>query len=144
MYYVAKKGPNFREQNNINWDLCLKLCMEGVYNYKNTWASREGVDPCTLNEWVGTVKLLIENNIKRTDISHFEQNVGGAGASRITVDVRSTRLLQYRAVPLSTPNGAVLFRVVYTQTWPKCGWGWNMRASLCHLGEAERLRTVRK
>ena len=22
-----------------------------------------GVDPCTLNEWAGTVKLLIENNI---------------------------------------------------------------------------------
>ena len=58
--------------------------------------------------------------------------------------VRSTRLLQYRAVPLSTPNGAVLFRVVYTQTCPKCGWGWDMRASLCRVGEAERLRTVRK
>ena len=28
---LIKKGPNFREQN-INWDLCLKLCMEGVYN----------------------------------------------------------------------------------------------------------------
>ena len=46
---LIKKGPNFREQNNINWDLCLKLCMEGVYNYKQMWTSREGVDPCTLN-----------------------------------------------------------------------------------------------
>ena len=62
---LIKKGPNFREQNNINWDLCLKLCMEGVNNYRDTWASREGVDPCTLNEWAGTVKLLIENNINR-------------------------------------------------------------------------------
>ena len=61
---LIKKGPNFREQNNINWDLCLKLCMEGVYNYKQMWTSREGVDPCTLNEWAGTVKLLIKNNIK--------------------------------------------------------------------------------
>ena len=39
--------------------------MEGVNNYRDTWASREGVDPCTLNEWAGTVKLLIENNINR-------------------------------------------------------------------------------
>ena len=39
--------------------------MEGVHNYRDTWASREGVDSCMFNEWVGTVKLLIENNIKR-------------------------------------------------------------------------------
>ena len=60
--HLNRKGPNFREQNNINWDLCLKLCMEGVHNYRGTWASKEGVDPCTLSEWLGTVKLLIENN----------------------------------------------------------------------------------
>ena len=59
--HLIKKGPNFREQNNINWDLCLKLCMEGVHNYRDMWSSREGVDPCMLNEWVGTVKLPIEN-----------------------------------------------------------------------------------
>ena len=41
--------------------------MEGVHNYRNTWASRERVDPCTLNEWAGTVKLLIENNIRRLE-----------------------------------------------------------------------------
>ena len=64
---LIKKGPNFREQNNINWDLCLKLFMEGVYNYKQMWTSRDGVDLCTLNEWAGMVKLLIENNIKRLE-----------------------------------------------------------------------------
>ena len=63
---LIKKGPNFREQNNL-WDLCLKLCMGEVYNYKQMWTSREGVDPCTLNEWAGTVKFLIENNIKRLE-----------------------------------------------------------------------------
>ena len=44
--------------------------MEGVHNYRDMWASREGVDLCTLNEWAGTVKLLIENNIRRFDIKH--------------------------------------------------------------------------
>ena len=51
--HPIRKGPNFREQNNINWDLCLKLCMEGVHNYRDTWASKEGVDPCTLSECMG-------------------------------------------------------------------------------------------
>ena len=49
--YLIKKGPTFREQNNTNWDLCLKLCMEeGVHNYRDTWASREGVNPCTCTQ----------------------------------------------------------------------------------------------
>ena len=29
----------------INWDLCLKLCMKGVHNYRDMGASGEGVDP---------------------------------------------------------------------------------------------------
>ena len=41
--------------------------MEEVYNYKDTWASRERVDPCTLNKYAGTVKLLIENNNKHLE-----------------------------------------------------------------------------
>ena len=31
---LISKGPNFREQNNINWDLCRKLCFEGLDTYK--------------------------------------------------------------------------------------------------------------
>ena len=27
---LIAKGPNFREQNNIDWDLCYKLCLEGI------------------------------------------------------------------------------------------------------------------
>ena len=54
---------NFRQQNNIYWDLRLKLCTERVHYYMGFYRERE--DPCTLNEWMGTVKFLIENTIKR-------------------------------------------------------------------------------
>ena len=27
---LIPKGPNYREQNNIDWDLCHKLCMDGI------------------------------------------------------------------------------------------------------------------
>ena len=62
---LVTKGPGFREQNNINWDLCRKLCFEGVDRYKKQWASRENVALATLDEWACTVKQLIENRIAR-------------------------------------------------------------------------------
>ena len=31
--WIIRKGPNFREQNNVDWDLCLKLCLKGVCKY---------------------------------------------------------------------------------------------------------------
>ena len=30
---LISKGPNFQEQNNINWDLCCELCFEGIRRY---------------------------------------------------------------------------------------------------------------
>ena len=45
--HLIRKGPHFREQNNINWDLCLKLwnCAwrKYVLNYRDRWVSRKGV-----------------------------------------------------------------------------------------------------
>ena len=29
---LIAKGPNYREQNNIDWDLCHKLCLDGIGN----------------------------------------------------------------------------------------------------------------
>ena len=61
---LISKGPNFREQNNINWDLCRKLCFEGIDAYRKQWTAREKVALTTLNEWACTVKMLVENRIK--------------------------------------------------------------------------------
>ena len=71
---LIKKGLNFREQNNINWDLCLKLCMERVHtgNYRDIWHSREGVDPCTLNEWVDMVNSLLKTS-SNSSLEDIEQ-----------------------------------------------------------------------
>ena len=40
---LIAKGPNYREQNNIDWDLCHKLCMDGINKYRKRWAIREKV-----------------------------------------------------------------------------------------------------
>ena len=40
---LIAKGPNYREQNNIDWDLCHKLCMDDINNYRKRWANGEKV-----------------------------------------------------------------------------------------------------
>ena len=35
---LIKKGPSYREQNNINWNVNAKICKEAVSKYKVKWA----------------------------------------------------------------------------------------------------------
>ena len=53
---LIAKGPNYREQNNIDWDLCHKLCMDGINKYRKWWVNREKVALSVLNEWTCHVK----------------------------------------------------------------------------------------
>ena len=61
---LIAKGPNFREQNNIDWDLCYKLCLEGIDRYRKKWTSKEKVSLSTLSEWTCTVKSLLKRKIQ--------------------------------------------------------------------------------
>ena len=58
----------FRKQNNIDWDLCYKLCLEGIDRYRKKWTSKEKVSLSTLNEW--TVYL----NVKFNALEYAQKN----------------------------------------------------------------------
>ena len=60
---LIAKGPNYREQNNIDWDLCHKLCMDDITKYRKRWANREKVAISVLNEWTCHVKEAVSNRI---------------------------------------------------------------------------------
>ena len=62
---LVAKGPNYREQNNIDWDLCHKLCMDGINRYRKQWAKKEKVALSTLNEWTCHVKEAVAIRIKK-------------------------------------------------------------------------------
>ena len=62
---LISKGPSFREQNNLNWQLNLKICAKAVKEYKNKWANKEGVDRHVLGEWEGTVLSLLKSKIAK-------------------------------------------------------------------------------
>ena len=45
------KGPSYREQININWNLNFKMCKEAVVKYRNKWAKSSKVDKRVLSKW---------------------------------------------------------------------------------------------
>ena len=65
---LIAKGPNYREQNNIDWDLCHKLCMDGINMYRKRWANREKVALSVLNEWTCHVKEAVSNRIRQLQL----------------------------------------------------------------------------
>ena len=38
---LIAKGPNYREQNNINWNVNSELCKEAVSKYKVKWLKKK-------------------------------------------------------------------------------------------------------
>ena len=61
---LIQKGPSFREQNNINWDLNAKICREAIRNYKDKWAKRENIDRRVLHEREHTVYSCVERRVQ--------------------------------------------------------------------------------
>ena len=60
---LVMKGPSYREQNNINWDLNLKLCKEAVKKFRMKWADVANVSRCVFREWEKVVEECIMNKI---------------------------------------------------------------------------------
>lgn len=60
---LIMKGPSYREQNYVNWNVTEKLCREAVARYKCTWSRRERIDIRALNEWECKVNECIRRRI---------------------------------------------------------------------------------
>ena len=67
---MIAKGPNYREQNNINWNVNSKICKEAVSKYKVKWSKKEKVDKRLLNEWEITVHECIDKRIQQLRAKH--------------------------------------------------------------------------
>ena len=75
---LIRKGPSYREQNNINWDLNMKLCREAVVRYVKRLAKEMKVDNRVLNAWKNVVLESIETKIsalKRKTINKRRKQV---------------------------------------------------------------------
>ena len=61
--HLLKRGPTFREQNNINWEINRRICKGAVWKYREKWAKKEYVDERVLDEWVHSVYDCIDKKI---------------------------------------------------------------------------------
>ena len=69
---LLEKGPKYREQNTIDWNLNKKILTTAVDDYTKKWSQREGAHVSALEEWSETVTLIINkriNTLQRHKIS---------------------------------------------------------------------------
>ena len=69
---LIKKGPSYREQNNINWNVNAKICKEAVSKYKVKWVDKR-VDKRVLNEWEKTVHSCFDSKIQSLREKHVKK-----------------------------------------------------------------------
>ncbi len=60
---ILTKGPKFREQENINWDDTKTVIYEALDTYARLWAKKENSDVIILNDWLDSIKTIIEKRI---------------------------------------------------------------------------------
>ena len=70
---IIEKGPSFREQNYIDWNINKNLYKEAVAKYKRKWSWKERVDNRALNEWECKVNECIEKRIRSLKSRHINR-----------------------------------------------------------------------
>ena len=60
---LIMKGPSYREQNNINWDLNMRLSRDAIVRFTRKWANELQVDGSVLRDWKNVVIECIRKRI---------------------------------------------------------------------------------
>ena len=61
---LIKKGPSYREQNNIDWKVNEKTSKEAVSRYYQKWAKAACVDKRVLRDWKEAMYSCIDERLK--------------------------------------------------------------------------------
>ena len=70
---LVNKGPYYREQNNIDWNLNARICKEAVTKYKVKWSRRLRIDQRVLNEWEKKVHEAIDRRVQLLRSKHVNK-----------------------------------------------------------------------
>jgi len=62
---LIKKGPKYRERNPINWSKNKSIIFKAIEKYANKWCKLEKADSCALDEWLNSIKDIVNSKIKR-------------------------------------------------------------------------------
>ena len=83
---LIKKGPSYREQNNIDWKVNEKTSKEAVSRYCQKWAKAAFVDKRVLRDWKETMYSCIDERIKMLQQLHINKRKKQVLKSKVHLD----------------------------------------------------------
>ena len=83
---LIKKGPSYREQNNIDWKVNEKTSKEAVSRYCQKWAKAACVDKRVLRDWKETMYSCIDERIKMLQQLHLNKRKKQVLKSKVHLD----------------------------------------------------------
>ena len=102
------KGPTYREQNNVNWNVNLKNCKEAVSKYMRKWADQANVDIRVLRDWEKTVHKCIEEKVKVLKQRHINRRRKHILKSRVHLEYLNFLHENYVLVPADKASNNIL------------------------------------
>ena len=96
---LIRKGPLFREQNNIDWEVNLKNCKASVSKYVKKWARIAIVDRQVLRDWKETVHECIEQRVRCLKQQHVNRRKKHVLKNRVHLDYLNKLHEKYVLVP---------------------------------------------
>ena len=105
---LIEKGPSYREQNYINWNVNKNLWKEAVAKYKLKWSQKERVDIRALNEWECKVNECIEKRIRSLKSKHINRRKKHILKSEKHLKSLQELHSKYVLVPVDKASGNVI------------------------------------
>ena len=105
---LLRKGPMYREQNNINWNVNLKSCKEAVSSYVRKWAKRVNVDVRVLRDWEQTVHKCIAMKVKVLKQRHINKRKQHVLRNRVHVNSLNNLHEEYVLVPADKASNNII------------------------------------
>ena len=107
-----EKGPKYREQNTVDWNLNKKILTKAVDDYTKNWSKREGCHVSALEEWSETVKLIIQNKINNLQRRNFRPCHKPLEDRHVTAHLKELQE-KYVLVPADKAGNNIIFVCKY-------------------------------
>ena len=109
---LLEKGPKYREQNTVDWNLNKKILTKAVDDYTKNWSKREGCHVSALEEWSETVKLIIQNKINNLQRRNFRPCHKPLEDRHVTAHLKELQE-KYVLVPADKAGNNIIFVCKY-------------------------------
>ena len=106
---LCRKGPNFRERNSTNWDVCLKLIKSSIIAYVNSWSKKENKDVSCFAEWKAEVIKVVTEKIETLKDTYKERPLKKVMKRKESIEELQRLQNKYVMVPIDKTSNNIGF-----------------------------------